>query len=271
MNTGFEKVAKYTLYTVAVGATIATSPLYEYFGITAMGQRSVLLSTETTHLPVQASVEVNNSDEATSFNYCGWDVVIDLDVPIPSGSEVILWGLSEPWNQTDFEQAYVDAVDAIEEGDSVDEENTDGDTADAVDTSVEDSGSAMDVDTAADSSNEAPYEYFNPEHDTFYEVMRSLANQKYAYRITDTGTFNGPLFEEYASIVVQDSMRILYYSECGTITDHFVLTILGESLDIEATMLMVAHQGEQVAQPVGCGPKVDNPDYSNVQLRVTVQ
>ena len=101
--------------------------------------------------------------------------------------------------------------------------------------------------------------------------MRDLVGDEYAYRITDSGTINGPLFDPYPSIVAYNSIRILYYSECGNTTNHFVMTVLGEPIDIDATVTMVAHQGEQIAQPIGCGAKPENPDYTNVRMQVLVE
>ena len=53
--------------------------------------------------------------------------------------------------------------------------------------------------------------------------------------------------------------------------DHFVITTVGEPIEIEATVTMVAHQGEQISQPVGCAEKAENPDYTNVRLQVIVE
>ena len=101
--------------------------------------------------------------------------------------------------------------------------------------------------------------------------MQNFTGGSYAYRITDSGTINGPLFERYASIVSTNSIRILYYSPCGNTTGHFVLSALGEPIDVDATVTMVAHQGEQIAQPVGCAEKPENPDYTNVRMQVIVE
>ena len=265
---------RYIVYLGATVATIATSPLYEYFGTTAFDQLSVELSTETTHVPLQVTVEFANPDDAEPFQYCGWDVVVELSEPISLGTEVVLWGLPSVWDQFAFDVAYADALSAAsDESDEPQETDTGAfdtgtleDTAtEIVDTSVADTASQADGDALE------PYEQLNPAHQVFYETMQTFSGDKYAYRAIDTGTLNGPLFEEYASMVIHDSMRILYYSECGNVTNHFVLTVLGEPISVEATVTMVAHQGEQIAQPIGCGTKADNPDHSGVQMSVDVE
>ena len=100
--------------------------------------------------------------------------------------------------------------------------------------------------------------------------MKTFSAGEYAYRIIDDGTVKGPLFEDYASIVVHNSIRLLYYSQCGNVTDHFVITTIGDPIDVEATVTMVTHQGEQISQPVGCAEKTENPDYTNVPLQVII-
>ncbi len=272
-----QHTAKYVVYGLGLVATIATSPLYEYFGTTAFDQRSVELSTDVVHVPLRATVAFANPDEAEPFQYCGWDVVVELSEPISLGAEVVLWGLPSAWDQSAFDVAYADALSAVsdESEDSQDPQEADTgafdtgtleDTAtEIVDTSVADTASQADGDALE------PYEQLNPAHQVFYETMQTFSGDKYAYRVTDIGTLNGPLFEEYASMVIHDSMRILYYSECGSVTSHFVLTVLGEPTSADATVTMVAHQGEQIAQPIGCGTKADNPDHSGVQMSVDVE
>ena len=49
-----------------------------------------------------------------------------------------------------------------------------------------------------------------------------------------------------------------------------MITTVGEPIDVETTVTMVAHQGEQISQPVGCAEKAENPDYTNVRLQVMV-
>ena len=277
MRYNWTQIMKPVVYTSGILATLATSPLYEYFGTTAFDQLQTTVSTDVTHVPLQATVEFANIDEAEPFQYCGWDVVVELNEPITLGTEVILWGLPTAWDQEAFDTAYAEALSAISD-EPVDSETGDtgmdtglsdtgtlDDTGNTMDTAVADTGSQADEETPE------PYEQLNSAHQVFYDTMRTFTGDKYAYRITDDGKVNGPLFEDYASMVVHDAIRILYYSECGDITDHFVLTTLGEPSDTQATVTMVAHQGEQIAQPIGCGPKEDNPDYSGVQMSVTVE
>lgn len=267
--------AKYVVYGLGLVATIATSPLYEYFGTTAFDQRSVNLTTETAHVPLQASVEFANPDDAEPFQYCGWDVVVELSEPISLGTEIVLWGLPSVWDQSAFDVAYADALSAV--SDEWDEPQ--GTDTGAFDTGMEED-TAEEADTAApDTASQSesatvevePYEQLNPAHQVFYDTMRTFTSDKYAYRVTEDGKMNGPLFEDYASIVVHDSIRILYYSECGNGTEHFVLTTLGEPVAIQSTVTMVAHQGEQIAQPIGCGAKPESPDHSGVQMSVDVE
>lgn len=275
MTIQVQHTAKYVVYGLGLVATIATSPLYEYFGTTAFDQFSIEVSTETAHIPLQASVEFANPDDAEPFQYCGWDVVMELSEPISLGTEVVLWGLPSAWDQSSFDMAYADALSAVsDESDEPQEADTgafdtgmEEDTAEEADTSAPDTASQ----SASDTVEIEPYEQVNPAHQVFYDTMRTFTGDKYAYRVTDDGKMNGPLFEDYASMVVHDSIRILYYSECGNGTEHFVLTVLGEPVDVDATVTMVAHQGEQIAQPIGCGAKPENPDHSVVQMRVDVE
>ena len=60
MTTHAQHIAKYVVYSLGLVATIATSALYEYFGTTAFDQRSVNLTTEVVHVPIQATVEFAN-------------------------------------------------------------------------------------------------------------------------------------------------------------------------------------------------------------------
>lgn len=271
MTTHAQHIAKYALYSLGLAATIATSPLYEYFGTTAFDQLTTSLSNDVTHIPIQATVEFANPAEAEPFQYCGWNVVVELNEPINLDSEVVLWGLTSPWDQGAFDLAYATALE------SQPAEPEEDDTALPEDTGTFDTGSdtglldtAM-MDTASPSSAPESYEVLNPEHQVFYNTMQTFTGGEYAYRITDSGTINGPLFEPYASIVSTNSIRILYYSECGNTTNHFVLTVLGEPIDVGATVTMVAHQGEQIAQPIGCGAKPENPDYTNVRMQVVIE
>jgi hypothetical protein len=268
-----KRCLKGIIYGVGVVSTLATSPLYEYFGTTGFTQRTLSLDTEMVHYPFSATVTVSDPSVVEQFNTCAWDLVFELEVPLPLDTEVVVWGLTEPWNQEAFDQAY--AV-ALEQSDTAVENDTG--ILEEVDTGTEEStGSDTGLDTArqndtGETDSEIQfYENFNPAHQVFYDTMRRIAGEKYAYRILEMGGISGPLFEEYASIVVQDSRRLLFYSECGDVTDHFVLTIQGESIDIESTLSIVAHQGEQVAQPIACGGKVDNPDYSTVELSVVTE
>ncbi len=277
MRNNWTQIMKPVVYTSGILVTLATSPLYEYFGTTAFDQLITSLSTDVTHIPLQATVEFANPDEAEPFQYCGWDVVVELTEPITLGTEVILWGLPITWDQEAFEVAYAEALSAVPD-DPVDSETGDTgmDTGLSDTGTLDDTGNTMDTavaDTGSQADEETPesYEQLNSAHQVFYDTMRTFTGGKYAYRITDDGKMNGPLFEDYASMVVHDSVRILYYSECGDITDHFVLTTLGEPIDTQATVTLVAHQGEQIAQPIGCGPKEDNPDYSGVQMSVDVE
>ena len=270
MTSHAQHIAKYVVYSLGLVATIATSPLYEYFGTTAFDQLTTSLSTDVTHVPIQATVEFANPAEAEPFGYCGWDVVVELNEPITLGTEVVLWGLNTEWDQAAFDEAYaaalVSATDDLEEGD----------TANPMDTGDFDTGSETEdvdtaiTDTATQNDLSEPYELLNPEHQVFYETMRTFSAGEYAYRIIDDGTVKGPLFEDYASIVVHNSIRLLYYSQCGNVTDYFVITTVGEPIDVETTVTMVAHQGEQISQPVGCAEKAENPDYTNVRLQVMV-
>lgn len=266
-----QHIAKYTVYSLGLVATIATSPLYEYFGTTAFDQLTTSLSTDVNHIPIQATVEFVNPTEAEPFQYCGWNVVIEFNEPVTLGTEVVLWGLTSPWDQGAFDLAYATALE------SQPDEPEEDDTAIPEDTGTFDTGSdtgQLDTavsDTASPGNAPDPYEVLNPAHQVFYDTMQTFTGGEYAYRITDSGTINGPLFEPYASIVSYNSIRLLYYSLCGNTTNQFVLTVLGEPIDVDATVTMVAHQGEQVAQPIGCGAKPDNPDYTNVQLQVVVE
>ena len=262
--------AKILVYTFGISATIATSPLYEYFGTTAFGQLSTSLSTDMTHIPLQSTVEFVNPSEADPFHYCGWNVVVELNEPITFGTEVVLWGVTSPWDQGAFDLAYATALE------SQPNEPEENDTAVPEDTGTFDTGSdtgQLDTgsDTASQSDTPEPYEELNPAHQVFYDTMQNFTGGEYAYRVTDSGTINGPLFEPYASIVSYNSIRLLYYSLCGNTTNHFVLTVLGEPIDVDTTVTMVAHQGEQVAQPIGCGAKPENPDYTNVRIQVAIE
>ena len=260
MTIQVQHIAKYVVYSLGLVATINLT-LYEYFG-TGFDQRSVNLTTEVVHVPIQATVEFANPAEADPFDHCGWDVVVELNESITLGTEVVLWGLNTEWDQVAFDEAYaaalVLATDDLEEGD----------TANPMDTGDFDTGSETEdvdtaiTDTATQNDLSEPYELLNPEHQVFYETMRTFSAGEYAYRIIDDGTVKGPLFEDYASIVVHNSIRLLYYSQCGNVTDHFVITTIGEAIDLEATVTMVAHQGERISQPVGCtGTRTD---YTNV-------
>lgn len=271
MMTQVQHIAKYTVYGLGLVVTIATSPLYEYFGTTAFDQLSTSVSTDVTHVPIQATVEFVNPAEAAPFHYCGWNVVVELNEPIPLDTEVVLWGLNSSWDQGAFDLAYATALE------SQPEEPEEDDTAAPEDTGIFDTGSdtgQLDTavsNTASQSDTPEPYEVLNPEHQVFYDTMQTFMGGEYAYRVTDSGTINGPLFEPYASIVSYNSIRLLYYSLCGNTTNHFVMTVLGEPIDIDATVTMVAHQGEQIAQPIGCGAKPENPDYTNVRMQVLVE
>ena len=262
------KVRRVMVYTVGCIATIATSPLDKYFGTTAFDQLTTGLSTDVTHIPIQATVEFVNPEEADPFHYCGWNVVVDLSEPISSGTEVVLWGLTSPWDQGSFDVAYANALasqpDEPEQQDTAVIEGADtGSDTGSFDTGISD--------TAFSSDAVGSYEGFNLEHQVFYETMRDLVGDEYAYRIRDSGTISGPLFDPYSSIVAYNSVRILYYSECGNTTNHFVLTVMGEPTSVDATVTMVAHQGATVAQPMGCGPKPEAPDYTNVRMQVVVE
>ena len=116
------KVGRIFVYAVGFVATTATSPSYEYFGTTAFDQRSVNLTTEVVHVPIQAAVEFANPAEAEPFDYCGWDVVVEFNEPITLETEVVLWGLNSQWDQSAFDDAYaaalVSATDDLEEGDT---------------------------------------------------------------------------------------------------------------------------------------------------------
>lgn len=264
-------IAKYIVYSLGLVATIATSPLYEYFGTTAFEQLTTGLSTDVTHIPIQATVEFADPTEAEPFQYCGWNVVVELNEPITLDTEVVLWGLNSQWDQGTFDLAYATALE------SQPEEPDQDDTAVPEDTGNSDTGSDTGqidtggLDSALPSNASEPYEVLSPEHQVFYDTMRTFGGGEYAYRVTDFGTLNGPLFEDYASIVSRNSIRILYYSECGNTTSHFVLTVLGEQIEVDATVTMVAHQGEQIAQPIACGAKPENPDYTNVRMQVIVE
>ncbi len=266
-----QHIAKYTVYSLGLVATIATSPLYEYFGTTAFDQLSTSVSTDVTHIPIQATVEFANPAEAEPFHYCGWNVVVELNEPITLDTEVVLWGLTSPWDQGAFDLAYATALE------SQPDEQEEDDTAVPEDTGNFDTGSETGqldtavLDTASQSDTPEPYEVLNPEHQVFYDTMQTFMGGEYAYRVTDSGTINGPLFEPYASIVSYNSIRLLYYSLCGNTTNHFVLTVRGEPIDVDATVTMVAHQGEQIAQPIGCGAKPENPDYTNVRMQVALE
>ena len=266
-----QHIAKYTVYSLGLVATIATSPLYEYFGTTAFDQLSTSVSTDVTHIPIKAIVEFANPAEADPFHYCGWNVVVELNEPITLDTEVVLWGLTSPWDQGAFDLAYATVLE------SQPDEPEEDDTAVPEDTGGLDTGSdtgQLDTavsDTALQSDTPEPYEELNPAHQVFYDTMQTLSGGQSAYRITDDGTLNGPLFDSGPAMLAYNSIRILYSSECGNVMSHFVLTILGEPVDVDATVTMVSHQGEQIVQPIGCGAKPENPDYTNVRMQVVVE
>ena len=97
-----------------------------------------------------------------------------------------------------------------------------------------------------------PYELLNPEHRVFYETMRTFSAGEYAYQIIDDGTVKGPLFEDYASIVVHNSIRLLYYSQCGNVSDHFVITTVGEPIDVETTVTWWPIKGTNISTSWMC-------------------
>ena len=107
------------------------------------------------------------------------------------------WG----WDQSAFDEAYaaalVSATDDLEEGDTANPMDTgDFDTG----SQTEDTGEIVDTaitDTATQNDLSEPYELLNPEHQVFYETMRTFSAGEYAYQIIDDGTVKGPLFEDY--------------------------------------------------------------------------
>ena len=279
MNKRRINVVKWVVYCTGCCAVLATSPLFEYFGTMAFAQHTVQVTEETTHIPFSATVSVDAA-ESEAFNVCAWDMMVELD---PSSltleTEVIVWGLWEPWNQTAFDEAYMLALEQANEGEPTEgiEDTATEDTADvesSSETGLPSEPASETSSTTEEDGNAEPVEPFaqlNPEYRIFYETMQRFSESKYAYRIVNDGDVKGPLFEEYASIVVQDSRRFLYYSECGNTTDYFVLTVQGAPVVLNPMITMIAHQGERVAQPIACGGKVDNPDHSSVELSVVIE
>ena len=253
-------------YSTALLLTIATSPLYEYFGTTAFTQQTIELTPDNPQIPFWASVSVD-ATQAEPFNTCAWDMVFELDQPLTLDTELILWGLNAPWDQETFDAAYAVALEQVGET-----EDTGGQDTGGQDTSTEPLDTGLSGDTAQDTGGVSvePYAQLNPEFAVFYQTMQTFSEYKYAYRIVDDGEIKGPLFEDYASIVVQDGRRFLYYSACGAITDHFVLTLNGTPVSTSLNMTVISHQTEGVAQPIGCNSDKNNPDYSGVVMEVTV-
>ena len=289
MNYRRTNVVKWVVYGTGFCAVLATSPLFEYFGTMAFAQHTVEVTEDSTHIPFSATVSVDAA-ESEPFNVCAWDLVLDLEPSLPLETELIVWGLWEPWNQSAFDEAYTMALEQAAGDQQMEDDDTavedTGAEAESEDTANIEPSSETGLfnDTSSDTSSDTstteeddntgsvePFAQLNPEHRIFYETMQRFSESKYAYRIVNDGDVKGPLFEEYASIVVQDSRRFLYYSECGNTTDYFVLTVQGEPVSLNPKITMIAHQGERVAQPIACGGKVDNPDHLSVELSVVIE
>ena len=204
MNYRRINIVKWVVYGTGLCAVLATSPLFEYFGTMAFAQHTVEVTEDSTHIPFSATVSVDAA-ESEPFNVCAWDLVLDLEPSLPLETELIVWGLWEPWNQTAFDEAYMLAFEQANEG-----EPTEG----MEDTAIEDtaniepsSETGLLSDTSSDTSSTEeddntvsvdPFVQLNPEHRIFYETMQRFSESKYAYRIVNDGDVKGPLFEEYA-------------------------------------------------------------------------
>jgi len=256
MTIKLEQIAKYSVYSLGLVATIATSPMYNFYGTMGFNTGNIAIDEATEFIPFSASSLTNNPDNV-EIDSCYWEPLFELNGTLSEDTEMVIWKLETPWDQAAFDEAY--AI-ALAEAETVEGEPEDTSTP-------EDTATGDTSETVADSGWDAATDDalgFNPEHQVFYDTLsafgleESYRNAK--YRVMSDG-----------SLVSMDSFYdegLGFGASCADSENHFLITIKGEPVDLSVDLSMMRHEGTRIAsKTLSCG-RDRGPDYSDVNISV---
>lgn len=259
MNVNLEKITKYSVYSLGILATIATSPLYVFYGTMGFDTVAIDVDETTEFIPLSATSSTSNPKDKP-IEDCGWEALFELSETLSDDTEMVIWKLDQPWDQAAFDEAYALAL--------AEAETESEDTGGGEDTgSYEDTGTGGTSDTVADTGWDDDNDYdptLSEEHQVFYDTLMDFGDN--GYRVVG----DGELWDVSISRAISFS-GLQFYEDCSNSEGYFVITIKGEPTTTSMDVSIQRHEGiAEASKTLSCG-RNKGPNYDSVEIEVELR
>lgn len=252
MNMNLERLTKYSVYSLGILATIATSPIYVFYGTMGFDTVAIDVDETTEFIPLSATSSTSNPKDKP-IEDCGWEALFELSETLSDDTEMVIWKLDQPWDQAAFDEAYALAL--------AEAETESADTG-----SSEDTGIGGTSDTVADTGWDDDYDNdYDPtlseEHQVFYDTLMDFGDKR--YRVVG----DGELWDASISRAISFS-GLQFYEDCSNSEGYFVITIKGEPITTSMDVSIQRHEGiTEASKTLSCGGN-KGPNYDSVSIAV---